>query len=475
MEEYSLLEKLVAIMLSGLILAQAAVIKRHVGTWLFPACLFGLFWFVFTIVPLILLFFVPLDPRPLAYILACALMFSAGGLFFGWKRAFELNAQIRAERITRFNTRFIRNMFYLTSAIALGCVMLNSLAQGFAIDDVVTDVIGSAAQYATRRGTGELRVNIFGQMSLVFIYLAASLGGLLLSEAQTRAQRAAWLIIALSPSTIVMVTQSAKGALFLALSLIYGGILLGWLQQGRLKIAERKALIPAILCTSILLTLVAVSFFSRGLQGTTDFSFQGLVEGLRPYFASYLFGHMYAFADWFSYISGAPSSFSYFVPESTRGLYTFFALFRFFDSGQQLPDGVFQEVYTNGDLIVTNIYTFFRPVITDFGLIGCLIFMFLIGVIYHWCFHSLLATKRPAFSAAMFVMMVGFIVQSYLGSLLMYNSFYACLILLSTVIFINNLQQRRRAVESRAKAHGNWRMAEGPAVPRQTWGRRTTS
>ena len=470
MSGVDIFSKFLALTLSCLILLQASLVKRYVGTWLFPACLFGLFWFLFTSIPLVLLFELPLDPLPLAFILVCTLSFSAGGLFFRWKRAFLANA-LKAG-VPRYNNGFIRKTFYLTSALAIACVALNSLQQGFVFDEVVADVIGSAAQYATRRGSGEIRANLFGQMSLSLIYLAASLGGALLGASPTRGQRTAWISLSLLPSIVVMITQSAKGPLFLAVSLLYGGILLGRLQAGRLQIFDRKAITPLVGYGIVLMVLVGVSFFSRGLYGSTDFSPQSLTESLVPYFSSYFFGHIYAFADWFAYFTGAPSSFTYSASTETYGLYTFYALFSLLGTTRTIPDGVFQEVYSNG-VITTNIYTLLRSLISDFGPIGCIVYMFLSSVVFHWTFYVLLNARRPAFSGAVFVLMVGYFAHSYLGSVLMYNSFYGCLGLLSVVLFVDNLQYgrgRASAAPAIFQAEEASRIPRGTAPVRRIWG-----
>src|SRR6266436_455289 len=61
-------EKCFALVFSLMILGQAYLVRRYVGTWLFPACIFGLFWFGFTFFPLAILFWVPVNPYAIAFI-----------------------------------------------------------------------------------------------------------------------------------------------------------------------------------------------------------------------------------------------------------------------------------------------------------------------------------------------------------------------------------------------------------------------
>ena len=65
------LYKFVAIALSLLIFAQAYSIRMAVGTYIFPACLFALAWFLFTFLPLVILFDVPVNPISILYLFNC--------------------------------------------------------------------------------------------------------------------------------------------------------------------------------------------------------------------------------------------------------------------------------------------------------------------------------------------------------------------------------------------------------------------
>src|SRR5438094_6796093 len=86
-------DKCLALAFSLMILGQAYLVRRYVGTWLFPACLFGLFWFGYTFFPLAILFWVPVQPYATAFLFVCTVAFSMGSLAFDWKTAFTRNGQ----------------------------------------------------------------------------------------------------------------------------------------------------------------------------------------------------------------------------------------------------------------------------------------------------------------------------------------------------------------------------------------------
>jgi hypothetical protein len=121
-----------------------------------------------------------------------------------------------------------------------------------------------------------------------------------------------------------------------------------------------------------------------------------------------------------------------------------------------LPIGTFDDYYSYGHLLTTNIYTMFRGLIQDFGLIGSVLFMLVTGFLFHLNFHSMLRSRRPAFAVAVFVLMIGYFYTSFISSLLGVNRiYYATFVLLWIVLQINKmrLQMGRRplaTLESRA-------------------------
>src|SRR5262245_17797861 len=92
-------DKYLALIFSLTILGQAYLVRRYVGTWLSPACLFGLFWFGFTFFPLTILFWIPVNWLSIGFILLCMTAFTAPVLLFDWKTALKRNLQKPAPAI----------------------------------------------------------------------------------------------------------------------------------------------------------------------------------------------------------------------------------------------------------------------------------------------------------------------------------------------------------------------------------------
>ena len=115
------------------------------------------------------------------------------------------------------------------------------------------------------------------------------------------------------------------------------------------------------------------------------------------------------------------------------------ALYRLFGSDKFVPLGVYEEYLKYGDLFTTNIFTMFRGLLLDFGLVGSIIYMYITGVFFHLSFYVLLFNKKPVFVVAIFVFMLGYFYSSFLISVLMWNSIYISFVLLWAILSINNV------------------------------------
>jgi len=433
--------KILALAFSLMILAQGYAVRRVVGTWLFPACLFSLFWFGYTFLPLALLFTVPIEPTGIAYILICALAFSLGSIGFNWRFAFQRNQAKLRTTGRLYSNGFLKSAFYL---ITLGCLVFliaNSLQQGISVNDLVFNFYASSAAYTERRSSDEIAINVFGQLSIVCSYLGVILGGFLITSARTRVSRWAIVFLSFLPSVLVMVTQSAKGMLFLCIVLFYAAVLVCRMSANDQHLLEKKHIKTVVACVLILLPLLIVSFVARGLYDINDNEY--VVDRLIYYFASYSFGHIYAFSDWFSFTIGKHSLLQYPDQGLSYGFYSLMAIFKLLGSDKVTPPGVFDEYFSYGDLLSTNIYTMFRGLILDFGFIVSIVIMFIAGLLFHLAFFLFLIAKRPVVTAAVFIFMLGFFYTSFIISIFIWNSIYVSFVLLCAVLWVNKLIQSR--------------------------------
>lgn len=431
------LEKALALVFSLLILGQAYLVRRIVGTWLFPACIFGLFWFGYTFFPLTVLYWLPVDALAIAFIFLCASAFSAGSLFFDWKNAIQENRKKRLAAALVYGSPFLKASFQAATLASLVFIILYSMAQGFTLGDFLSDFFESATAFALMRYNEELHPSLYGPMGIVSAYVGVILGGLLFSAAPTKKERRLILIMSFLPSVLVALTQLSKGLLLLSVILFYAGLLVFRISTGNFRLLEKGAIKTLMLSGATVLAITTLSIFSRGLHAMEDAS--ELIDAVTERYALYAFGHVYAFSDWFSFLIGRHSEISYTHESATYGFLTFAPLFRMMGSQKELPLGFYDDFYSIGGVLTTNIFTFFRGLIQDFGLIGCLLFMFVAGVLLHWAFHSLLRNPRPVFTVAVFIFMLGYSYMTFGISLFIWNTIYVTFLLIWMVLQINKL------------------------------------
>ena len=436
--EIDMIQKIVSILYSLLILGNSLFVKKYIGTFLFPASIFSLFWFVYTFFPLILIQ-VPVESYSILYILICTIIFTCSSLFYDWKKAFYIN-QVKispVERSTLYNNKYIKIVFFVLQLIVIIFLIINILLQGFSLNDIIFDLFSSANKYMSMRYAGTLAKNIFSQLSIIFNYVGVVLGGILI--VYTKKIRISIFIIVMSflPSIMMMIVEAAKGYIFLSSMLFYSGVLIGRLNIGNTSLTNSRTN-KVILCAILFLfPALVVSFLSRGIYyENIDF----IINKLIFYFTSYAFGHIFAFSDWFSYYIDGTALLHY-GPEDSPcyGFYTFMSLFKFFGSNITVPPGVYNDYYFYGHVLKTNIFTIYRGLILDFGLYGTLIFWFCIGIISHLFFYALLTLKRPVIAVVYFSIIFSFFYMSYIISIFMWNSIFASGFLLFIILLFNKI------------------------------------
>ena len=424
-------DKCLALFFSLMILGQAYFVRRYVGTWLFPACLFGLFWFGFTFFPLAVLFWVPVYPYAIGFIFLCTMAFSLGSVPFDWKTAFKRNAQKRGLP-QEYSSPFLRYVFYLSTATSVAFVILNLSEQGFSLHDVFFNLFASAAAYM---GQEDLNVNAFDRFSVIFAYLGAILGGLLFSCITGKANRRLVLIMSFLPPILVAVAESTKALLFLCIAFFYAGLLVYRISTAKLRLLEKGNITRLAVCAVVLIAVVTTAFLSRGLYAINDPD--EIMQRLIWNYASYACGHIYAFSDWFSFMMAGHSNLVYLREGPTHGFYTFMTLFKLMGSHKEVPAGIFDDYYSYHGFLTSNIFTIFRGLITDFGFIGSIVYMLVTGVMLHKAFSVMLVRKRPVFTVVVFVFMMGYFYFSFIISIMIWNRVCVALILFWGTLQIN--------------------------------------
>ncbi len=444
-------EKMIAMFFSILILGQAWLISRRVGTWIFPSSILGLFWFVYTFIPLALIFSVPVEPMAIAFILVCCTAFSLPALMFNWRDLYLI--QKHSNTHARYDTAYLRLSFYGFTVIAIICMALNWMLQGFTFKEIIFDFFQTATKYITARARGEISKNMISQLGLVLTYPAAALGGIVYSARPKTDAGYRIFAIAMLPSTLSMLIEGNKGTLFLAMALFFGGIMVFKINNSSSKIFKDISYSKLSLLFLILLGMVSFAFRTR--IGDAGLTAEQEVEKIIWYFRSYSSGHLYAFSDWYSWLLGKSSVSVFSDKFNGGGFYTFMGLFRLLGDDRVIVPGVYAEYYSYDNILQSNIYTIFRGLVIDFGIFGTILFWLALGGFSCILFRLLLVGKSSALPAAFFIYLVGFFYTSFIISLLIWNSIFVSFFITFAVLWSNEWLCRREGSSQRKNEGGH--------------------
>jgi len=405
--------KIVNLFIASLFLVGAWCSRKGVGVWLNPMSILFLFWFFYTAFPLLLAFEVPVSPLVIVYILLFCTIFSISGLVFPWSIALALNER-KQNSAFYFDRPLFVLMFYLVAASSGIFVFIGVLQQGIPIDQLIENPIAFGGAYANKRYAGEIVSNVFSQLGLQCGYYTAVLGGLVYGSRVKRRGRTMVLLLSFAPALLVMFLQSAKGLFFFSIFLFLGAILVTRIYNKNYTLLDAKGLRSLFACGLLALPVVVASFLSRGIYQLGDMTL--ILDRLRYYLVGYSSVHLPAFSDWFSERYLGESLMSYKQEEFTAGFYTFMSFFQLAGDDREVPMGTYDEFYMYGDQIKGNLFTVFRGLITDFGLVGSLLFAFVLGLVCNFGYWRLLSRKESAFAVTFFIFFVAIGYQTYLIS-----------------------------------------------------------
>lgn len=412
MDEFWVL-KIVNLFISSLFLVGAWGARKGVGAWLNPMSISFLFWFLYTAFPLVVAFEVPVSPLAIVYILLFCTVFSLSGLVFPWSTAFALNKR-KLNSDFYFDRSLFVFVFYVAAVLSGVFIFLGVLQQGIPIDQLVENPIAFGGAYAGKRYAGEIVSNVFSQLGLQCGYYTAVLGGLIYGSRVKRGARTMILLLSFMPALLIMFLQSSKGLFFFSIFLFLGGVLVTRIYNKNYTLMDLGGLRRLFVCGLLVFPVVIASFLSRGIYQLDDM--EQIVSRLRYYLVGYSSVHLPAFSDWFSERYLGESLMNYRQEEFTAGFYTFMSFFQMLGDERYVPMGVYDEFYTYGDHIKGNLFTVFRGFITDFGLIGSMLFAFVLGLVCNFCYWRLLVRNKSAFAITFFIFFVAISYQTYIIS-----------------------------------------------------------
>lgn len=441
MSDNEVIEKIASLLISLLILANGFIIKQKKGTWLYPGALFSLFWFAFTFFPLVILFKEPIEIKSQLYIFLATLLFSNSyrvhDCFLGLFKK-QKPKTVHYEFLNRPFLLYSMIGFILISIIGVCCQLK---IHGFTLKYFFSNPFEFAEEYSKLRYSLKLENNIFNFASFLGAYVSAVLGGIIYFFFP-KDKNKYYSFICFLPSLIIMFTQSAKGPFFLSLFLFLGTGFAWKVKNNKFLLFNRKNIILSVKWGLIFFVLLVASFLSRGLYRME--SYHNIIIKLKYLFFTYFLAHIYAFSDWFNSFLGFESLLEYDNEINGYGYYTFNFITRYYDSNKEPIRGVYGEYFGKEDYFISCVYTIYRGLIMDFGLLGSLVAVFVFGYICHAIYDIYIKGKFLYFSLPAMIFMFVFFYMSFMGSYFYWTVNFITFLIVLILLTINFIYAKTR-------------------------------
>jgi oligosaccharide repeat unit polymerase len=427
--------KVLSILISLLIYSLSKLLKRLNGGSHTPATLYCSFWFLFTFLPTILLFNVPMRPLAIFYIFISAIAFSIPSLFFNWKLAFLLSEKKKAIFLEIFDGKLFKRVYWFSFLASFFFLSLMLKQNGFSLVYFLVDFLGTSSQFANTRTIYDYQYGIIGQFTSYFPFLTATLGGFISYNSKKKGfKQIGFFLISILPSIFSMLLQSSKILLLYGVVFYISSWLILRIYSGNTQLIPSNATKSLTFILILFTPLLILAFRAR--EGFNEF---GIIE-LIPVIASYFFGSIYAFSDYFNSLFGLETVSRYIDEEHlTLGYYSFKPFFEFFGGTKIFPIGYYEDYFNYNGTIQSNIFTYFRLLIQDFGLFGSILFIFFMGFIIHLFYFFIFKFSRPYLSICIFFTFLIFLGMSYLFNIFTSRSVIMIALTLYVMLKVNSV------------------------------------
>jgi len=444
---YDLVFKILSIIFSTAFFLLAVILKNKVGTNYHPAGIFANIWGCFTLIPLIFLYPVPINPLAILYILLCTIAFAFTPLVVGGRLAylrFKNNIISRENYLIRLDSKFLSLTLLGTSSLGIVFCFWTMFINGWSFDHIFNDLLATAGRFAALRGNEGMEYGLIGSLGVVLTYLSASLGGIIYSVKKTRFLRNMIVLQAMSPGILAMVIQSSKLIFLISFCFFLSGLFLSNIYKLDYFRFNMKNISRVVIILLFISPFILMSFVSREHYGDLN-DFYKILDALKYAATSYALGQIYAFSDFFSFYIGMDSNSSYLQDYNRFGAYTFSSIAEIFGAKIDFPPGLYLETGKYEDVFETNIFTIFRGVILDFGISGSLILFMILGAFSNVVFSNIINFRNNIFSSAAYMHIIVFILMTYLQSVFMARYMYANFFILFLILIANGVLMKNKS------------------------------
>lgn len=329
-----------------------------------PAGVFALIWLVSIPVVLLLQEYIVLRLYGILFIVVCLIAFMAGTIFCD-----SFYHPQRQEVCLTFKKSRAFPLLLILLVGALVNPVYSIVQHGFSLRALLDmrELLEMNKGISEDRYAGAEVHDMFGQFFLIFCYAAPLIGGFCYRQVGRLTKTVC--VLTLLPGMVIALTQAMKMGMITGFVLWFAGYLVCSFSYGLpLKIRPKKV----ASFFAILLGFFAVLFFSMVFR-TGEVSERTILD-ISEKFVTYALGHFHCFDIW--YTSYEPMEYS-FGTKTFMGISNVLGL-------EERTQGVYAEFHQigqNGYYGISNIFTIFRSLIEDFGEVGTVVVMLLMGAL----------------------------------------------------------------------------------------------
>lgn len=273
-------------------------------------------------------------------------------------------------------------------------------------------------------------VSLLARVTLVFVYLAPLFGGYLIPL--IKGKKRIWAYSTVLPSMVMALTVSVKSMFITSVALWCIGVLVSSAANNRHFIEFRRATIYKLATAGLaFLVILFVSMVFR--TGKVD---GASIRVTGQKFVVYSCGQLPAFDGWFQEHVGSI--------KPSYGAKTFYGFTNTLGIAER-KQGIFTEYVVLGKkegpqvphLMDTNVYTIFRFLMEDFGLMGSLLVMLLTGGLSGMA--GIFVKRQPGKVFFQVVLMAVFftVAWSFVGSVWAYASYMLTMVLMLLLLMVS--------------------------------------
>lgn len=376
-----------------------------------PASIFTLFWCIQIFIILLLFSNILIfNYFGIIYILLCVLIYDVGYILAKLKQT-----EPSSNYIIKFRPEKARRIYICMLLLSFFGVYYSIHANGFNPFSIMDfqSILDMSHQNSVERYSG-VKEGALERIFSINSSTTAIFGGIFLYSFEGKKKILSYL--AILPAIISGLAQGAKMGIITNIFLYLIGILVGCQLFNKAISINFKILFKGIIIFILFLALMVMTMMFR--IGRFDIDTMFVVFGRAT---SYILGHLPAFDIWFS--SHEDSIFNLALGGKTIfGITNTLGLL-------ERKQGLFEEaIRISNDGSLTNVYSYFRIMIEDFGVIGSLFYMYIMGCLSRIVYDNFIRKHHLYFTSTLMCGIYFFISWSFATSVYVYMTYIAMII-----------------------------------------------